>query len=340
MNFSVIIPVYNTKKELLYKCLNSLKSQNYDSVEFIIIDDGSSEDIYNFLEENCLDERIKLFHKKNEGVSIARNFGISKATGEYILFIDSDDFIKKSFFNDIDKIVKNNSFDILFFKHINVVESNIEYKEPISTFKIKEIPSLTVSELIINYLKKEPDIYFGTPWGKIIKHSLINENNILFPESIQKGEDGCFTLELLSHSPKCLCIDYYGYYYCINNASLSHQFNPNISSTIFESYFAMSKIINNKYDSKSKKTLNKLLPYLKLNLMFDIFLINFFNIDNTKSKEDRYLDFKNFLVENKKFLKSLHINFKIPKGRNLFIILYKLHQYKIAFAILDFKYRR
>lgn len=340
MKYSVIIPVYNTKKELLNNCLNSLIAQDFNDVEYIIVDDGSAKETYDYLEENCNDKRIKLFHRQNEGVSATRNFGISKATGKYIMFVDSDDYIKNSFFQDIEKVVENNSFDILFFKHINLTNPYDLQDEPINTFKVKKIDSLTVSELIINYLKKEPDIFFGTPWGKIIKHSLIIENNIQFPNSIQKGEDGCFTLELLSHSPKCLYVDYYGYYYCINNTSLSHQYNPNISSIIFESYFAIEKVINDNYDCHSKKKLNKLLPYLKLNFMFDIFLINHFNINNKKSKEERYLDFKNFLFENKSFLKKIHFSFKIPKGRNLFILLYKLHLYKVSFIIFNFKYRR
>ena len=340
MKYSVIIPVYNTKKELLKMCLESLINQKYNDVEYIVVDDGSSKETYNFLKENCNDKRIKLYHKTNSGVSAARNFGLSQSSGEYIMFVDSDDFIQNNFFQDIDPIVEANSFDILFFKHVNLL-NNCEYqKTPISSFKIKKIDSLEISKLILNYLKKEPNIYFGTPWGKIIKHSLIAENNIQFPISIQKGEDGCFTLELLSHSPKCICVDYYGYYYVLNSSSLTHQFNPNISKIIFESYSAIKKVINEKYDYNSKRKLNKLLPYLKLNFMFDIFLMNFFNINNIKNKKERNIEFKNFLYSHKDFFKKIHISFKIPKGRNVFILLYKFHLYKIAFSILNFKYRK
>ena len=94
MIVSIIIPVFNTKYEDLLKCLDSILAQTFPNFEVIIIDDGSEDYYGNRLDELVqLDSRISVFHKKNEGVSVARNFGVNKATGQYILFVDGDDIL-------------------------------------------------------------------------------------------------------------------------------------------------------------------------------------------------------------------------------------------------------
>ena len=94
MIVSIIIPVFNTKNEDLLKCLDSILAQTFPNFEVIIIDDGSEDYYGNRLDELVqLDSRISVFHKKNEGVSVARNFGVNKATGQYILFVDGDDIL-------------------------------------------------------------------------------------------------------------------------------------------------------------------------------------------------------------------------------------------------------
>lgn len=94
MIVSIIIPVFNTKYEDLLKCLDSILAQTFPNFEVVIIDDGSEDYYGNRLDELVqLDSRISVFHKKNEGVSVARNFGVNKATGQYILFVDGDDIL-------------------------------------------------------------------------------------------------------------------------------------------------------------------------------------------------------------------------------------------------------
>ena len=94
MIVSIIIPVFNTKYEDLLKCLDSILAQTFPNFEVVIIDDGSEDYYGNRLDELVqLDSRISVFHKKNEGVSVARNFGVNKAIGQYILFVDGDDIL-------------------------------------------------------------------------------------------------------------------------------------------------------------------------------------------------------------------------------------------------------
>ena len=118
-NYSVIIPVYNAEP-FIYKAIESLKNQTYTNIEVIIVDDGSTDNSYDkckYLIEN--DHRFKLFHKQNGGVSSARNYGIKKSSGEYISFLDSDDYIDKNCFNRINSIIKKYNPEIVRYNYVS-----------------------------------------------------------------------------------------------------------------------------------------------------------------------------------------------------------------------------
>ena len=94
---SIIIPVYNSEK-YLQRCIDSIKSQTYNNIEILLIDDGSTDNSLQICNENALkDSRINVIHKKNTGVSDTRNIGIAKSKGKYVSFIDSDDYIEKNY---------------------------------------------------------------------------------------------------------------------------------------------------------------------------------------------------------------------------------------------------
>lgn len=124
---SVIIPVYNTQK-YIEKCLNSLKEQTYKDIEVIVVNDGSTdyseEIIMKWMEENN-DIAIKYYKKKNGGLSSARNYGIEMASGEYLMFLDSDDYIDINLFKNLEQYM-NKKIDIIKYKMIMVNEKNSE----------------------------------------------------------------------------------------------------------------------------------------------------------------------------------------------------------------------
>lgn len=112
---SIIVPVYNVEKYIL-KCLESIKNQSMKDFECLIIDDGSKDNSIKIAEDFIKgDERFKIYHKENGGLSDARNYGIDKASGEYLAFIDSDDYIEESFIEDTYKMAKEYDSDIVCF---------------------------------------------------------------------------------------------------------------------------------------------------------------------------------------------------------------------------------
>ena len=158
ISFSVVIPIYNTEK-WLDRCIESVIKQDYANFEVILVDDGSTDDSAQKCDEWCAkDERIFCIHKKNGGVAAARNTGIDMATGEYIAFLDSDDYIEEAF---LGSIVNTGNAEL-------IIGSCIWISDDGRRQLIDDIPSNVTDR---NQIFKE-FLYsstFNVPWGKLFK---------------------------------------------------------------------------------------------------------------------------------------------------------------------------
>ena len=135
VRLSVIVPVYRVEK-YIYRCLDSLSRQNFEEVEFLLIDDGSPDRCGKICDEYTLkDPRFIVFHKENGGLSTARNYGIDKARGEYLLFVDSDDWVAPDFCKTSYELAAHNNADVVIFMHQIVKESRFL---PVKTKHLKE----------------------------------------------------------------------------------------------------------------------------------------------------------------------------------------------------------
>jgi len=144
MKFSIIIPVYNVEK-YIEKCLNSILNQSYKNYEVIIVNDGTKDNSVSIIEMFLSDDRFKLYNKENGGLSDARNYGLNYVTGEYILFIDSDDYIEKDLLENLNEVLTKTKYDLVRY-NINVVT---EDGKLLSTIKGPEgSKEMTVEELI------------------------------------------------------------------------------------------------------------------------------------------------------------------------------------------------
>ena len=181
---SIIVPVYNVEK-YIRRCINSILSQSYRHFELLLIDDGSKDSSGKICDEyEKIDDRVIVFHQKNQGVSSARNVGIQHSTGEYIVFIDSDDEIEKYFIEDL---LQYKQFDIVLsgFKIINLDSrtivnnflGNLVYNEE------------ALSSSFSTFLKKKIML---VPWAKLYKTDIIKSNEIFFEEKYKLGEDTLF----------------------------------------------------------------------------------------------------------------------------------------------------
>ena len=244
---SVIVPVYNVEK-YLFRCVDSLIKQTYKNIEIILVDDGSTDNSGSLCEE-CLsmDERIKVFHKENGGLSSARNFGIEHSKGELLAFIDSDDLIHPCFFEVlIRERLRNNS---------EIVSSDLVpfYEESeISSFddSIGECISLKGSDILKEYFlsrNKKVNIYHGLCM-KIYERQLFSD--LRFEEG-RLHEDLYITYKLLKKAKSfSFVLAKYYYYYKNNISSICFSFKK---KNFVDKRDAFKTMIDSLYEDKDIK---------------------------------------------------------------------------------------
>lgn len=199
MLFSIIVPVYNVEK-YLRQCIDSVLEQTYSDFELILIDDGSPDNSGIICDEYVdRDNRVRVVHKDNGGVSDARNTGISMANGEFIWFLDSDDFMAASAMKKIaDIIARNSDVEMITCAHYN------EY----SNGK-REVKSLPLDDTKVNIgrnkffmtLYKSNGSYFS-PWRNIYRKSVIQKNKLRFEKGLVCAEDCDFFMNFLKSGHK------------------------------------------------------------------------------------------------------------------------------------------
>lgn len=310
---SVIVPVYNVEK-YLERCVNSIINQTYQNLEIILVDDGSPDNCGAICDEYAKkDSRIKVIHKENGGLSSARNAGLDIATGEYITFVDSDDYISIDIFDKCFQLSNVQDFDILIFG-MSVLDNNSkllfkdEYENKTYSF-FQTIYDITLP------LKT-------SACNKLFKKSIVA--NFRFPVNIIHGEDLIFWLKVLNQNLVIVSIDFFGYYYIKNDNSITTSI---FSESSLHEVFCKDRayeIIKEKFPEYSEKAISWCAK-ARLNLIRKI----------TISNPDKYLDkikeYKNWLFKNKKkFFEFLPIKFKIEyyllKNHRLYLIITKLYK--------------
>lgn len=182
---SVVIPVYNVK-DFLTECVESVLVQTFENFEILLIDDGSTDGSKKLIDELIKkDERIRVFHKENGGLSSARNVGIRKSEGEFLAFVDSDDSVKPSFLKELYESIKEDNSDV------SVCGYGLE---------IPEKRTLSGKEACIKLLTEQKNLDI-LAWNKLYKKSLFLENNIFYPEG-KLHEDNLTTYKLYSKAKK------------------------------------------------------------------------------------------------------------------------------------------
>lgn len=203
MNYklSIIIPVYNLEK-YIDRCLNSIFVQENQNFEVIIINDGST-DTSSFIIENAIKDKnnYKLFNVPNSGVSAARNLGLRNASGEYVFFLDGDDWISENFEKKITELI-DYSTDLIMFGFKVWKQDLISYKEILPSEKILLKNNFSLKEF---YIKNE-QLNFFSPWNKIYRKSLLLDNNIFFREGQKFGEDAILNMHVLRIASNVLVI--------------------------------------------------------------------------------------------------------------------------------------
>ena len=260
---SVIIPVYNVEK-YLDRCLTSVINQTYTKLEIILIDDGSTDNCPQICDEWAKNEqRIKVIHKKNEGVSSARNLGINMSSGEYISFIDSDDILHPKYFEIMHKSIDNADL------------SYCEYMRFNDECSFEEMNDYDKETYTGNHVFDNSMLSIDIVWNKLIRKKSLN--GLKFDTELKNGEDTLFSYNLLC---KCNSVVYvknemYGYFIRKSGASISADLKGKKD---------LAKVLTYIYNSIDIYKNKKLKENMEINL-YNAYLILYKECKNQKLKE-------------------------------------------------------
>lgn len=224
--FTIIVPVYNTAP-YLEKCVHSLLCQTMYEIEVILVDDGSTDESVGICDSFARDTRIKVIHKKNEGQGIARNAGLAVAEGEYVLFIDSDDYIEGNTCERLYDYMKENKVQLCSFGYV------IENKEGKEVYRTKLQEGIyrgdeVRNQFILHFFGDSPedDCLRGiSACMTAFRRDIIECYSICFPsERKVLSEDTIFNLEYCRHIETAAVLSEYFYHYLQNPSSFSHAY--------------------------------------------------------------------------------------------------------------------
>ena len=238
MDLTIIIPVYNVGNHLS-RCLDSIFVGNTMDGDFevIAVDDGSSDNSYDILQEYASrHKQLKIYHQENQGSSVARNKALDVATGKYIMFVDSDDFLTANSIQPVVEYIKEKDLDILFFNYTKITSTGVQ--------ECRTCPNLINEKTYSSedYIRNSQYAGFGSLWSCIYRRSIIEENKIRFYHGIIH-QDVDFLMRLFPHAAKLQHIskNVYNYYYVGESATRTKNIKK-IQKNIFSDFIVINNV--------------------------------------------------------------------------------------------------
>lgn len=228
---SIIVPCYNVER-FLSRCMDTLLSQSLKEIEIILVDDGSPDDVPRLCDEwAARDERIRVIHKQNAGLGFARNSGLDIATGEYVAFVDSDDYVDVNMYQVLYDEALNNQADAVFCGFKWEIQKNYwKDSHEVSTKEIwtgKDTNDFMLDMIACAPYVKQERRYQMSVWHAIYRRNIIENYKLRFEsERVVASEDLPFQVDFLLRANNVVYLPQSFYYYCLNDSSLSATYMP------------------------------------------------------------------------------------------------------------------
>ena len=316
---SIIVPVYNVER-FIDRCIQSIINQTYKNLEIILIDDGSTDSSLAICQKyRNSDKRIKIIKKTNGGVSSARNIGLLHANGQYINFVDSDDYLDNSCLDKLYQALINYDCDISC--------SNI-ICESVSGEKIE---SLRLHKKVITFTIENYDMYSRSVYNKLFSRKCLDTKDgyISFDESLHYGEDALFTINAFLNAKKIVRIPDELYHYVIHGTSAMHNFSHKSLTeieawskiiTILSPFPKAKKEAEAQYSLNAQRILINVHRYQSNNIKLQLKILDKVKKYRNEVIKSEYITFKNkmyffiFSLSPQKYIKALHLFKKVKNN--------------------------
>ena len=329
VDVSIIIPVYNVQ-EYLSECLDSVINQTIKNTEIIVVNDGSTDNSSHILAEYKIKfPELIIINQENRGISETRNQGLNAATGEYIAFVDSDDYIEKCMFERMYNAAKRESADIVICNYILYNEAQEQSSGKYIIEGNSEEGYIERTKSLERFLTNDIKAYV---WNKLVKRELFTENKISFPD-FKVCEDTPVVFLLLANSKKIFSMNEPLYYYRQRGSSLTKVFSIKSMEDMLKGCYMMRDHIE-----VDKVQSEKLIPYYEVYLVKTLWAIHnkyFLQYCETRNKSN-YSEFKKLVAKDVRDLKIFQIigDSKFTVKDKVNALLIKTRIYGLIFSIL------
>lgn len=296
---SVIVPVYNAEKTV-ERCINSILGQTYKNIELIIVNDGSTDSSAEIVNQYCqVDKRIVLIEQENEGVSSARNQGLNRATGEWIAFVDADDYLDGNCLASVLPQAIITDTELVLWNRIDVYQNRMEEKR---VFYSRENCKISCKELIEKvFYNMEGNIEVCSACCRLFYRQIILEKRLSFDKELSQGEDLIFMLDYLMNTDKATWCNVATYFRTMRNDSALHQYSPNIQEKTYSLLIKIVERLNSMTEERIKKFYNIYVLRGPITTCMECFICN---DENRRSRRERAIQL-NSVLENEKVKTAL-----------------------------------
>lgn len=324
---SVVVPIYNVEK-YIKQCVDSIRNQTLEDIEIILVDDGSPDNCPQICDEyKKLDNRIKVVHKKNGGLSSARNAGMRVATGEYIGFVDSDDYIEVDMYEKMYNTSKKYNVDFVmcdYYKSYGSDKKEVSLEIDEGMYNKEKIKDIIYPQLIMT-----ENIDYGpllAVWHCLYKNTFLKENDLYFDDIVKYSEDNLFSSIVGYKSDS--------FYYMKASYFYNYRYNPNSISTTYKEdaldvYIEMNnRLYDNFYRCKEydfKRQLSLHMIYYTLNYINQV-------LGSNLNLKEKYRKIKNSLK--KKEVKRAFDKFLLPDINLKLKLSILMLKYKMTFTYM------
>lgn len=252
---SIIVPVYNVEK-YIDRCMTTLLGQTYKNIEVILVDDGSPDGCPKLCDEYAKkDSRVKVVHKENGGLGYARNSGLDIATGEYIAFVDSDDYVTEDMCEKLMSAAMKYNADIvyggIFYDENGVIKRRPGVQQPV-VWKGDEVKEFLLDLIAMKPEEKQDTIIEVSVWKAIFRKKIFDDYNIRFVSEREFiSEDIIFNIDYISKACSVVLIPKPVYYYCTNPNSLSKSFRVDRFERTKIMYFEIKRKLEVLYEHET-----------------------------------------------------------------------------------------
>ena len=336
LKFSIIIPFYQVPEKYFKQCLDSIMAQTYLNYELILISDGADENSLSVARKyKAIDDRIKIIEQKNQGVSTARNHGIDVSAGDWIMFIDADDWIEPDTLEKFSNYIFQTEADYIFggfYKEFSNKQVKI-YSQRYPDNKIFEgksgrlkLQKMTLASPMYGDSGMRATMYRSV-WGGVFSSSLLKDNNVRFDPSIKQDEDFLFRVYVAEHSKLTVYVNEMFYHYRSYGSSASVHFREDSINNFKETTKILKEYL---IDNQIMDALIDDYNYRIIEISNSLALNYFFHADNMRSMQEKEANAKQFF--NSSFFKdafSYDLYRKLPLKRKVQVMLLKNNLFRV-----------